>query len=198
MLEKAEARSSSALLPSSIPPCLYLAVQPSATHHTLVPPNAAAEQTCAADTQRCETPLAPMCSETCRRLLLCPGNMLPINARISDFSQTLRSDRDREDALPGDGVRQRRWGRRYLMNVADAVGWKKCVRTSRKCVSTDTNTYCLWCRRRTSYSHKNTILHICSWSPEYKTEAQVFISYNICLNTSRKRLPRRSNTLTVA
>lgn len=31
----------SALLPSSIPPCLYLAVQPSAAHHTLSYPNAA-------------------------------------------------------------------------------------------------------------------------------------------------------------
>lgn len=38
----------------------------------------------------------------------CPVNTLPINARISDFSQTFRSDRDGEDALPGDGVRQRR------------------------------------------------------------------------------------------
>lgn len=36
-LKHAPAPRRTALLPSSIPPCLYLAVQPSATHHTLVP-----------------------------------------------------------------------------------------------------------------------------------------------------------------
>lgn len=198
-LEKAEARSSSTAHRSlaAFHPTLSIFSCAALSHssHTLSCPNTAAEQICAADTQRCKTR-----SKTCHRLLLRPVNMLPINARVSDFSQTFRSDRDREDTLPGDGVRQRRWGWRYLMNVADALGWKGCSDQLETCKNRHKRLLPLVQNDFAQLIHwnKNCILHVYSWSHKYKTEAQVFMSYDMCFNTSRKSLQRRSNTLPVA
>lgn len=115
-LKHAPAPRSTALSLPSIPPCLYLAVQPSATHHTLFPVQTVKRRKTASGL-----------SSTCRALLdntgshvfqtLGPEHPSSINPCLSDSSQTFWGDRDWEDSLPGDGVRQRRWDWRRLMMI---------------------------------------------------------------------------------
>lgn len=77
-LKHSPAPRRSALSPSSIPPRLYLAAQPSAAHRALSSPN---------------TPLAPTCSQTRLRLLLRPVNVLPVSLVAVKLFEVIETER---------------------------------------------------------------------------------------------------------